>query len=148
MEILSSKFFFFSTLCLLCAFTNAAEIRYCDENADYEVSVKGVEISPDPPVRGQPVTMSIDANTVDKLSNAKLVIGVVISGAYIPIETHDLCEVTSCPVSGGDFVITYSPVLFQIYPPARYTVQMKLLDGNNQLTCFEFDFTLALTWVV
>lgn len=34
-----------------------------DKKADYDVEVKGVEISPDPIARGQPATFSIAATT-------------------------------------------------------------------------------------
>lgn len=34
-----------------------------DKNADYDVTVQGVEISPYPVVRGAPATFSISANT-------------------------------------------------------------------------------------
>lgn len=34
-----------------------------DKNADYDVTVQGVEISPYPVVRGSPATFSISANT-------------------------------------------------------------------------------------
>lgn len=34
-----------------------------DENEQYEVKVKGVDISPDPIARGEPATFSISANT-------------------------------------------------------------------------------------
>ncbi|WVY97857.1 hypothetical protein V8G54_030008 [Vigna mungo] len=144
MEILSSKFVFFSTLCLLCAFTNAADVRYCDKNADYDVEVKGVEISPDPVVRGQAATFSIAATTGKELSGGKLVIDVSYFGWYIHSETHDLCDETTCPVSIGDFVIAHSQVLPGFTPPGSYTLKMKMIDGNNhELTCITFGFNIG-----
>lgn len=36
---------------------------FADKEADYEVKVHGVEISPNPIVRGHPVTYNISAST-------------------------------------------------------------------------------------
>ncbi|XP_047163448.1 putative phosphatidylglycerol/phosphatidylinositol transfer protein DDB_G0282179 [Vigna umbellata] len=144
METLSSKFFFFSTLCLLCAFTNAADIRYCDKKADYDVEVSGVEISPDPIARGQPATFSIAATTGKALSGGKLVIDVSYFGWHIHSETHDLCGETTCPVSIGDFVIAHSQVLPGFTPPGSYTLKMKMFDGKkHELTCITFGFDIG-----
>ncbi|RVW72572.1 hypothetical protein CK203_060072 [Vitis vinifera] len=51
------------SLSLLLPLTLAVDVTYCDKNADYDVTVQGVEISPYPVVRGSPATFSISANT-------------------------------------------------------------------------------------
>ncbi|KAL2327334.1 hypothetical protein Fmac_020761 [Flemingia macrophylla] len=141
----SSKLLFFSTLCLLHAFSNATDIKYCDKQADYAVEVKGVEISPNPIARGQPATFSIAATTDKSLSGGKLVIDVSYFGWHIHSETHDLCGETNCPVSAGDFVIAHSQVLPGFTPPGSYTLKMKMLDGNkHELTCITFGFDIGL----
>ncbi|GAU28825.1 hypothetical protein TSUD_21620 [Trifolium subterraneum] len=63
MEKITSKLFFlFSTLFLLHA--NATDIHYCDRKANYDVEVKGVQITPDPIARGHPATFTISATTM------------------------------------------------------------------------------------
>ncbi|KAK7355027.1 hypothetical protein VNO80_14272 [Phaseolus coccineus] len=144
MEIIISKFFFFSTLFLLCAFTNATDIHYCDKKAEYDVEVSGVDISPDPIARGQPATFSIAATTGKALSGGKLVIDVSYFGWHIHSETHDLCGETTCPVSIGDFVIAHSQLLPGFTPPGSYTLKMKMFDGNkHELTCITFGFDIG-----
>ncbi|KAE9619542.1 putative immunoglobulin E-set [Lupinus albus] len=146
MEMMSSKFFlyFYLTLCLLYVFSNATDIQYCDKSADYNVEVKGVEISPDPIARGQPATFSIAATTGQALSGGKLLIDVSFFGWHIHSETHDLCGETSCPVSVGDFVISHSQVLPGYAPPGSYSLKMKLYDGKrHELTCINFGFDIG-----
>ncbi|KAL6312642.1 hypothetical protein AAG906_010336 [Vitis piasezkii] len=82
------------------------------KNADYDVTVQGVEISPYPVVRGQ-----ITANAGETITGGKLVIDVSYFGWHIHSETHDLCEESSCPVSSGDFVISHTQVLPGFTPP-------------------------------
>ncbi|KAK7392713.1 hypothetical protein VNO78_21159 [Psophocarpus tetragonolobus] len=144
MEMISSKFFFFSTLCLLFAFTNAIDFRYCDKKGDSDIEVKGVEISPYPVVRGAPATFSIAATTGKALSGGKLVIDVSFFGWHIYSETHDLCEETTCPVSVGDFVIAHSQVLPGFTPPGSYSLMMKMFDENkHELACISFNFRIG-----
>ncbi|OIV90423.1 hypothetical protein TanjilG_19914 [Lupinus angustifolius] len=146
MEMMSSNLllYFSLTLCLLFVFSNATDIHYCDKSADYNVEVKGVEISPNPVARGQPATFSIAATTGQALSGGKLVIDVSFFGWHIHSETHDLCGETSCPVSVGDFVIFHSQVLPGYAPPGSYSLKMKLYDGNkHELTCINFGFDIG-----
>ncbi|KMT11554.1 hypothetical protein BVRB_5g108710 [Beta vulgaris subsp. vulgaris] len=65
-------------------------------------------------------------------------------GWHIHSETHDLCNESSCPVSTGDFVISYSQVLPIFTPPGSYSLTMKIQDSNkHQLSCIAFDFSIG-----
>nr|AFK46118.1 unknown [Lotus japonicus] len=144
MEIKKFNLLFFSTLCLLHAFATATDVHYCDKKADYDVEVKGVEISPDPVARGQPATFSIAAATSQALSGGKLVIDLSYFGWHVYSETHDLCGETPCPVSAGNFVIAHSQVLPGFTPPGSYALTMKMYDGNkHELTCVKFGFDIG-----
>ncbi|CBI39126.3 hypothetical protein VitviT2T_011593 [Vitis vinifera] len=132
------------SLSLLLPLTLAVDVTYCDKNADYDVTVQGVEISPYPVVRGSPATFSISANTGETITGGKLVIDVSYFGWHIHSETHDLCEESSCPVSSGDFVISHTQVLPGFTPPGTYNLKMKLVDKKNkELTCIGFDFSIG-----
>ncbi|ONH94624.1 hypothetical protein PRUPE_7G023800 [Prunus persica] len=52
----------FSTLFLLLPFTQATDVKYCGQTDEYVVKVQGVEILPDPVVRGKPATFNISAS--------------------------------------------------------------------------------------
>ncbi|EXC12978.1 hypothetical protein L484_016908 [Morus notabilis] len=132
------------SLCLIAPLTQATKVTYCTKKA-YDVTVKGVEINPDPVVRGKPATFSISATTEAPLSGGKLVIDVSYFGLHVRTEEHKLCEETSCPVSIGDFVISHSQVLPGFTPPGSYKLKMKLTDdGKRELTCISFGFSIGI----
>ncbi|MQL91675.1 hypothetical protein Taro_024292 [Colocasia esculenta] len=115
----SARTISFLVACFLLFLTVAATpVHYCDKQADYAVKVREVVIKPDPVVRGKPATFSISAVTKDDIAGGKLVIDVKYFGVHIHQETHDLCDETSCPVSGGDFVISHKQVLPGFTPPS------------------------------
>ncbi|KAK3446945.1 hypothetical protein EUGRSUZ_A02564 [Eucalyptus grandis] len=131
-------------LCLLLPFGRATDVNYCDKKTEYAVKVSGVEISPSPVARGQPATFSIAATTDEAISGGKLVIDVAYFGWHIHSETHDLCAETSCPVTGGDFVVAHSQVLPGFTPPGSYSLTMKMYDeSKTELTCIAFDFSIG-----
>ncbi|XP_010486847.1 PREDICTED: putative phosphatidylglycerol/phosphatidylinositol transfer protein DDB_G0282179 [Camelina sativa] len=133
-----SYFLFVSTI------VAATDVHYCDSNEEYEVKVKGVNISPYPIARGEPATFSISANTDTKISSGKLVIEVSYFGWHIHSETHDLCDETSCPVAIGDFLVAHSQVLPGYTPPGSYSLKMKMLDARKkELTCIKFAFDIG-----
>ncbi|KAI4319550.1 hypothetical protein MLD38_033135 [Melastoma candidum] len=122
----------------------ATDVSYCDKKATYDVSVSGVEISPNPIARGKDATFSISATTGEEISGGKLVIDVSYFGWHIHSETHDLCSETSCPVSVGDFLVAHSQVLPGFTPPGPYSLQMRMYNGSNkELTCIAFGFDIG-----
>ncbi|KAF8403390.1 hypothetical protein HHK36_011492 [Tetracentron sinense] len=132
------------TAFLLIPSIQAKAVKYCDKKGNYDVKVKGVEISPYPVVSGNPATFSISASTGQAISGGKLVIDVSYFGVHIHSETHDLCAETSCPISEGNFVLSHSQSLPGFTPPGSYTLTMKMKDeSGHQLTCIIFDFRIG-----
>ncbi|KAF8097201.1 hypothetical protein N665_0293s0049 [Sinapis alba] len=122
----------------------ATNVQYCEENAEYEVKVKDVYISPNPIARGEPATFTISANTDRGISGGKLVIEVSFFGWHVHSETHDLCNKTTCPVETGDFLVAHSQVLPGYTPSGWYSLQMKMLDAQNkELTCIRFSIDIG-----
>ncbi|KAF7818869.1 putative phosphatidylglycerol/phosphatidylinositol transfer protein [Senna tora] len=131
-------------LCLFCLLVHATDVQYCDKKTDYDVKVRGIEISPNPIARGQPAKFSISATTGEAISGGKLVIEVSYFGWHIYSETRELCGETTCPVSVGDFVVAHTQVLPGFTPPGSYSLKMKMYDGNkNELTCITFGFSIG-----
>ncbi|CAL9749393.1 unnamed protein product [Musa acuminata subsp. burmannicoides] len=159
-----------ATCLLLACPVHTNHIEYCDKKASYQVTVKGVEINPNPIARGQPATFKISAITGDDINKGKLVIDVKYFGMHIHQETLDLCKETSCPVSTGDFRLSHQQTLPSVTPPkdqptqhvsfflssstsqGSYTLIMKILgEEDKQLTCFNFDFSIGFTepdWIL
>ncbi|KAH0907811.1 hypothetical protein HID58_039638 [Brassica napus] len=122
----------------------ATDVQYCEENAEYEVKVKEVNISPNPIARGEPATFTISATTGRGITGGKLVIEVTYFGWHIHSETHDLCSETTCPVETGDFLVAHSQVLPGYTPPGSYSLQMKMLDAQKkELTCIKFSIDIG-----
>ncbi|MCD7455226.1 hypothetical protein HAX54_027438 [Datura stramonium] len=68
------------------------------------------DITPYPVKGGKETNFSIAATTDENISGGKLVIDVKYLFLHVHQETHDICEETSCPVS-GDFRISHSQAL-------------------------------------
>ncbi|OMO77016.1 hypothetical protein COLO4_25392 [Corchorus olitorius] len=119
--------------------------NYCDKKANYAVKVNGVNISPNPVVRGKPATFNISASTGEAISGGKAVIDVSYFGIHIHQETHDLCEETSCPISVGEFVLSHNQALPAITPPGSYMLKMTLSSSDKELTCISFSFKVSLS---
>ncbi|XVF69291.1 hypothetical protein PTKIN_Ptkin11bG0069200 [Pterospermum kingtungense] len=122
----------------------ATDFKYCDDEGSYVVKVDGVNISPNPVVRGKPATFNISASTGQAISGGKAVIDVSFLGLHIHQEKHELCEETSCPIAVGDFVLSHNQVLPGFTPPGSYKLKMTISgEGIQQLTCITFDFKIV-----
>ncbi|KAJ1293290.1 hypothetical protein BS78_01G056300 [Paspalum vaginatum] len=121
----------------------ATTFEYCNKRRGYPVKVSGVEVAPDPVVRGQPATFKISAYTDRNITKGKLVVDVAYFIFHVHSETHNLCDQISCPAT-GEFVLAGQHTLPSFTPPGSYTITMKLLgDSNKELTCISFGFSIG-----
>ncbi|MFS7989825.1 putative sterol transport protein NPC2 [Helianthus anomalus] len=119
-------------------------LLYADKRKEYAVTVSGVEIIPDPIIKGKETSFVISAFTDKPLSEGEVVIGVAYFGWSVYSETGDLCANISCLIPAGDFTISYTQLLPTIAPPGSYTLTLKVKDGNkSELTCIKFDFSIG-----
>ncbi|XP_057441665.1 uncharacterized protein LOC130733465 isoform X3 [Lotus japonicus] len=110
-----------STVLLLLSSSHAQaqSLKYCDKNADYAVKVSGVEILPDPVVRGVPFTFKIAAYTGEPIPSGDLLYEISYAGIEGEPATflHDLCEEAPCPVPAGHFKLVHTELLPSVTPP-------------------------------
>ncbi|XP_054811604.1 uncharacterized protein LOC129312864 [Prosopis cineraria] len=133
-----------SILLLSSSQAQARRVKYCDRKQNYAVKVSGVDILPDPVVRGKPATFKISASTGEAISGGKLIIEVSYFGVHVHTETRDLCEEVSCPVAAGNFEIAHTQTLPSFTPPGSYTLKMTMEDVNDeQLSCISFNFKIG-----
>ncbi|KAK4255308.1 hypothetical protein QN277_008322 [Acacia crassicarpa] len=133
-----------SILLLSSSHAQARRVKYCDKDQNYAVKVSGVDILPDPVVRGKPATFKISASTGETISSGKLIIEVSYFGVHVHSETRDLCGEVSCPVAAGDFVIAHTQTLPSFTPPGFYTLKMTIEGENDeQLSCISFNFKIG-----
>ncbi|CAO2820214.1 unnamed protein product [Amaranthus hypochondriacus] len=138
-----TNFLFFSFF-FLSPSVYTTDIRYCGKEADYEVKIYRVDISPNPVTRGRPATFSLSAFTEKAILGGKLNIDVSYFGWHVYSDTHDLCTKISCPVPAGDFVISHSQLLPVFTPPGSYSLKLKIVDANKlQLSCITFGVTIT-----
>ncbi|XP_061338228.1 uncharacterized protein LOC133285083 [Gastrolobium bilobum] len=136
----------FSSIIFLLFSSHAQALKYCDKNANYAVKVSGVQILPDPVVRGEPFTFKIAAYTGEPIASGDLVYQISYVGIEGPPATflHDLCEEVPCPVTAGNFVLTHTELLPPVTPPGTYNVKLNFKDHNDkQLTCIIFPFKIG-----
>ncbi|XP_035835972.1 putative phosphatidylglycerol/phosphatidylinositol transfer protein DDB_G0278295 isoform X2 [Helianthus annuus] len=146
MEITQIKLFIvlLYILSMMATSIHAKDFKYCNKRKEYAVTVSGVEIIPDPIIKGKETSFVISAFTDKPLSEGEVVIGVAYFGWSVYSETGDLCANISCPIPAGDFTISYTQLLPTIAPPGSYTLTLKVKDGNkSELTCIKFDFSIG-----
>ncbi|XP_059625058.1 uncharacterized protein LOC132268254 [Cornus florida] len=136
---------FFFASCLFLPSIHAKDVKYCDKKGNYVVKVDGVDIAPDPVETGKPATFTISASAGKPISGGKLALQVSYFGVRVHTETHNLCEETSCPISGGKFVLSHTQTLPGFTPPGSYTLKMTMEDEHKrQLTCISFNFNIGI----
>ncbi|KAK7263486.1 hypothetical protein RJT34_31077 [Clitoria ternatea] len=146
MEFQSLHFLLSFSILLLSSFHAQAKVnfRYCDKKADYAVKVSGIQISPNPVVRGDPATFKISATSGQAIHGGQVVIRVSFFGVPVHTEKIDLCKEVSCPVANGSFLLSHSQKLPAITPPGSYALEMTLKDDKDELlTCIKFNFKIV-----
>lgn len=106
------------------------------------IVIQNLEISPNPPERGQNLTISATGLVKEDIT----------AGAYVEVEvkyglirllrqTLDLCEQTekvdlACPIKEGQITLERVVELPKQIPPGRYTVNAKVFtEDDREVTC-------------
>merc|ERR1719487_1941726 len=143
----------FLAVCILAVLfaANADDIfKFCDPSqSGYTLQTQSVSVSPNPPVSGQDLKVSINgvsSKPVAKGSMAK--VHVDYAGVELFDGTLDLCSFGSsaikCPLSPGVQNISIVQNIPDVAPPGGpYTGTIDLKDqSGNQVTCLNFQFEM------
>jgi hypothetical protein len=77
-----------------------ASITDCDPTSVFRPTA--LSLVPDPPVRGQPVTMTVKFdNPGGDITDGKVVTSISLNGLPLTPSTEPLCENTACPLVSG-----------------------------------------------
>ncbi|GBG67941.1 hypothetical protein CBR_g1060 [Chara braunii] len=115
----------------------------CGEK-DVPVTVKGVVVTPDPPVRGSAFSFELPATSNRVITGGYVKVFVFFHGVPVHLEEDDLCEKTSCPVQIGDFVFRNAQDLPGVTPPGPYMVKVSAFDENDEpLFCTKIRFMIV-----
>eukprot|EP00850_Spirogloea_muscicola_P018563 SM000171S03252 [mRNA] locus=s171:267185:268828:- [translate_table: standard] len=131
---------------LLLACGGAAETMRWEDcgSEDDEVTLKDVQMSPDPAVSGESFTFTLPATANVQIDGGKVFVSVFYRGIPVHIERDNLCDKTDCPVPEGDFVFKNSQALPNITPPGPYKVKLVAKDQNDgQLFCANIQFDIV-----
>lgn len=75
--------------------------------------------------------------TEDAISEGKVVLDVKYFFLHVHSETKDLCDETSCPIS-GDFVMSHEQTLPSFTPPVRFSL-FHVLALLSYISCKMFE---------
>ncbi|SCU93937.1 LAME_0F05512g1_1 [Lachancea meyersii CBS 8951] len=124
-------------------------LQQCDADEKQLLDIKLVNLLPNPPVRGENVTISAAGYVKDT----------IVEGAYVDVEvrlgyikllsqTYDLCEELEkndvdglkCPIEVGDYMIEKTVEIPQEVPPGKYSVVARAYtEDDDEITCLSGD---------
>eukprot|EP01111_Echinosteliopsis_oligospora_P018566 TRINITY_DN85_c0_g2_i1.p1 TRINITY_DN85_c0_g2~~TRINITY_DN85_c0_g2_i1.p1 ORF type:complete len:142 (-),score=23.97 TRINITY_DN85_c0_g2_i1:77-502(-) len=131
-------------LVLLLATLCTADIwTSCGSSSDH-FSIGTVTITPDPPVKGQNITVSATGTLNEQVPNGTVTL-LVKYDTFITIlkKTETLCQPeygVDCPLPAGPYTRTISELIPASTPSGHYTANVVLNDQNNQeIACINLD---------
>ncbi|KAL7413758.1 ML domain-containing protein [Mrakia frigida] len=110
----------------------------CGEEGD-AVILESIDISPDPPIPGQNLTVTVKGVVVSPITDGSYADVLVKFGLIKLIQRRfDLCELASennatvqCPVLPGPLTITETVELPKEIPPGKYNVQIRAFTAED-----------------
>jgi hypothetical protein len=114
-----------------------ATIKSCS-SANSKFEFYAVSLKPDPPIRGQPVTLSVDfTNPGDTIQSGTIETSISLNYIPLPTQTTPLCEYTECPLVSG----TQTRISKMTWPDTvRGRIVSKLVwkdVSDNELLCIQ-----------
>jgi len=114
-----------------------ATIKSCS-SANSILQLHSVSLTPDPPVRGQPVTLTVDfTNPGDPIVDGMVVSSISLNYIPLPTQKTPLCEYTECPIVFGEQTRT-SQTTWPDNVSGRISSKMVWKDSSdNELLCIQ-----------
>lgn len=128
-------------------------LELCDATDRQLLTINSLEISPNPPQRGQNLTIVGDGILAMDVEDGAYV-DVTVNYGYIKLiqQTYDLCEELpevgmECPLEAGEYDLIKAVELPSQIPPGKYTVIARAYTKDDELiTCLtgSIEFTPQL----
>jgi len=117
-------------------------LLFCEEPADFILTIDNVDLDPNPPTAGTPLSITASGKlNQDIEEGAKVHLQVKYGLITLINQETDLCEQTKnvdleCPLKKGDLNLTKEVELPRAIPPGKYTVLADVYtkDGDK-ITC-------------
>ncbi|KAF9329201.1 Phosphatidylglycerol/phosphatidylinositol transfer protein [Podila minutissima] len=119
-------------------FAPPAVIKKCNADENYLLDIKYINISPDPPARGQNLT--IDAMGIlakDVVEGAKIDVLVKLGLVKLLQKQLDFCEEAAkvdknCPLQAGEQYLQHTVELPKEIPPGKFTATVKVKNPDGE----------------
>jgi hypothetical protein len=119
-------------------------LTYCADPSDYSLDIHTVDLTPNPPLPGQTLTIEAAGTLRERIEKGATVLLEVKYGLITLIrQTADLCEQIEnvdlhCPLEKGDMVLKKQVELPKQIPPGKYSVHADVYNNDGvQVTCLE-----------
>ncbi|KAF2663209.1 hypothetical protein BT63DRAFT_380452 [Microthyrium microscopicum] len=119
-------------------------LLFCEEPSKYILQIDNVDISPNPPKAGVPLTIAASGTLNEPVGEGAYIAIQVKYGLITLIKTTiDLCEQVKnvdleCPLKKGPLVVTKDVDLPQQIPPGKYTVLADVFTADDErITCLQ-----------
>lgn len=105
-------------------------------------------MTPDPPKKGQDVTVAASGTLDEQVTSGKINVEVEFLGIKVVNETLDLCKTISkyqqCPIAQGPLSVKVTESLPSDAPSGHYTGKAVISDqSGSQIACIALDFNLS-----
>eukprot|EP01114_Cavostelium_apophysatum_P001698 TRINITY_DN11479_c0_g1_i2.p2 TRINITY_DN11479_c0_g1~~TRINITY_DN11479_c0_g1_i2.p2 ORF type:complete len:141 (-),score=15.12 TRINITY_DN11479_c0_g1_i2:89-511(-) len=134
-------------LLAVCAIVYADIWSSCAGTSDH-LKITTVAITPDPPVAGQNINISISGNLDEVVTGGTIEISIDYDGTLLYKDNATLCDTLKglgdvCPLQKGPLTVATSQNIPSWLPTGAYTGQIILLDsGKQQITCIKLALNL------
>eukprot|EP01112_Ceratiomyxa_fruticulosa_P022583 TRINITY_DN831_c0_g1_i1.p1 TRINITY_DN831_c0_g1~~TRINITY_DN831_c0_g1_i1.p1 ORF type:complete len:157 (-),score=41.49 TRINITY_DN831_c0_g1_i1:158-628(-) len=141
-----SKATLFVTLFAILATCIYADIwSDCGTSSDH-FQIGTVSIIPDPPVKGQPLTVSVSGTLNEEVTAGNISIYVKYGFITILKQTDNICDqdYLPCPIQAGPYTHNITETIPADTPSGHYTGQVQAIDQNKQeILCVSLNLQLS-----
>ncbi|XP_003387353.2 PREDICTED: putative phosphatidylglycerol/phosphatidylinositol transfer protein DDB_G0278295 isoform X3 [Amphimedon queenslandica] len=129
---------------------NLGDIWTDCSSASDPAKIKSVVINPDPPQRGQSLSVNATVTLSEQVTGGSIKVDIKYGIFSITLidKTLDLCDTVksagaTCPLAAGDQNLAISESLPSVAPSGEYKGNAVVTDqSGNQLVCINLDFKL------
>eukprot|EP01132_Coremiostelium_polycephalum_P010771 gene10771-13188_t len=127
------------------AFATADIWTNCGSSSDH-FQISSVSITPDPPVKGQLLTVTASGNLDETITAGNVHILVKYGFITLINQNENFCSSDNpipCPVQPGSYSHTVNATIPGNAPSGKYTGNVVVTDQNNQeVACIDLSFSL------
>jgi cathepsin B len=125
-------------LALLAAAAVATTVPFtdCSNGQKTHIKISSIDATPYPPVKGQPVTVSVSGSVDEQVVGGSYSLNVSVFGVQIFSQTGDICTLSPkfpCPFQQGPIQLQVTETIPGFAPSGTFEVAVSGTDQNTQL---------------